>query len=108
MPVAEVADSWAVSVRPAGGRPSPHSQGPHRVHYAPQAWREVGRMSAETFLALQDVLEELGDASGRAPEAASGLSRHALPQHGLELEYTWDERSRTLTLLAVVRVARRP
>ncbi|WP_240359759.1 hypothetical protein [Pyxidicoccus trucidator] len=85
-----------------------HSQGPYRVHYAPQAWREVGRMSAETFLALQDVLEQLGGTPEHAPEAASGLARHALPQYGLELEYTWDERSRTLTLLAVVRVPRKP
>jgi hypothetical protein len=85
-----------------------HNQGPYRVHYAPLAWREVGRMSAETFLALQAVLEELGEDSGRAPEATNGLARHALPQHGLELEYTWDERSRTLTLLSLVRVPRKP
>ncbi len=85
-----------------------NNQGPYRVHYAPQAWREVGRMSAETFLALQDALEQLGAPGGLLPEAPGGLSRHALPQHGLELEYTWDERSRTLTLLAVVRVPRRP
>ncbi|QSQ28467.1 hypothetical protein JY651_41080 [Pyxidicoccus parkwayensis] len=65
-------------------------------------------MSAETFLALQEVLAGLGDASGRAPEAAQGIARHVLAQHGLELEYTWDERSRTLTLLSLVRVARRP
>lgn len=63
-------------------------------------------MSAEAFLALQDVLEALGLASGGDAESASGLSRHELPEHGLELEYTWDERSRTLTLLSVVRVAR--
>jgi hypothetical protein len=85
-----------------------HSQGPYRVHYAPQAWREVGRMSAETFLALQEVLNGLGEADGRAPEAAHGIARHPVAQHGLELEYTWDERSRTLTLLAVVRIPRRP
>jgi hypothetical protein len=85
-----------------------NNPGPHRVHYAPQAWREVGRMSAETFLSLQQALEQLGDASGRAPEAAHGLVRHALPEYGLELEYTWHERSRTLTLLAVARVSRRP
>jgi hypothetical protein len=84
-----------------------NTPGPHRVHYAPQAWREVGRMSAETFFSLQQALEQLGDAAGRAPEAASGLMRHALPEYGLELEYTWDGRSRTLTLLAVVRVSRR-
>jgi hypothetical protein len=85
-----------------------HSQGPYRVHYAPQAWREVGRMSAETFLVLQKVLEGLGEATGRAPEATHGLGRHALPEHGLELEYTWDERSRTLTLLSLMRVPRNP
>ena len=85
-----------------------HSQGPYRVHYAPQAWREVGRMSAETFLALQEVLAKLGEAGARAPESSNGLARHAVPQHGLELEYTWDERSRTLTLLALGRMPRSP
>lgn len=85
-----------------------HSQGPYRVHYAPQAWREVGRMSAETFLALQEVLAKLGEAEARAREASNGIARHAVPQHGLELEYTWDERSRTLTLLALGRMPRVP
>ncbi len=84
------------------------SQAPYRVHYSPQAWREVGRMSAETFLALQDVLERLGDPAYRGPEAASGEpTRYALSGHGLVLEYTWEERSRTLTLLALERVPRK-
>ncbi|MFP2924529.1 hypothetical protein ACLESO_04795 [Pyxidicoccus sp. 3LG] len=85
-----------------------HTHGPHRVHYAPQAWREVGRMPSETFLALQAVLERLGDVTWRGTEATSGPTRHALPRHGLELEYTWDERSRTLTLLSIHRVATEP
>lgn len=81
---------------------------PYRVHYSPQAWREVGRMPAETFLALQELLERMGDAAHRTPEAASGEpARQALPGHGLVLEYTWDERSRTLTLMALERVPRR-
>ena len=84
-------------------------QGPHRVHYAPQAWREVGRMTAETFHALQQILERLGDAALREPAASEGLvARHVVPQHGLELEYAWDERSRTLTLLGLARVPRSP
>ncbi|MCP3137145.1 hypothetical protein [Pyxidicoccus xibeiensis] len=85
-----------------------HSHGTYRVHYAPDAWREVGRMPAETFLALQQVLERLGDATGRAPDVLSGPAMHVLPQHGLELSYTWDERSRTLTLLSLQRVPREP
>jgi hypothetical protein len=84
------------------------SHAPYRVHYSPQAWREVGRMSAETFLALQDVLERLGDPAYRGPEAAPGEPiRHMLSGHALVLEYTWEERSRTLTLLALERVPRR-
>jgi hypothetical protein len=61
-------------------------------------------MPAETFAALQEVLQRLGDAGTRAPEASDGPARYPVPQHGLELEYTWDERSRTLTLLALFRV----
>ncbi len=83
------------------------SHAPYRVHYSPQAWREVGRMPAETFLALQELLERMGDAAHRVPAAAPGEpSRQVLPGHGLELEYTWDEPSRTLTLLSLERVAR--
>ncbi len=66
-------------------------------------------MPAETFLALQDMLERLGDPAHRGPEATSGApQRRTLGQHGLVLEYTWDERARTLTLLALERVTREP
>ncbi|NMO16379.1 hypothetical protein HPC49_07935 [Pyxidicoccus fallax] len=65
-------------------------------------------MPAETFAALQGVLERLGDAHLRAPEATGGRARHPVPQHGFELEYSWDERSRTLTLLGLVRVSHAP
>ena len=79
--------------------------GPHRIHYAPQAWREVGRMPAETFLALQAALERLGESSARgALSGGTGAARHVVARHGLVLDYAWDERSRTLTLLAVERV----
>ncbi|WP_426756071.1 hypothetical protein [Myxococcus sp. Y35] len=66
-------------------------------------------MTAETFHALQQILERLGDAALREPAASEGLvARHVVPQHGLELEYAWDERSRTLTLLGLARVPRSP
>ncbi|WP_254623924.1 hypothetical protein [Myxococcus sp. CA033] len=78
--------------------------GPHRIHYSPQAWREVGRMSAEAFGALQGALERLGDTTVRGPlPEGGGLGRHVLAHHGLALGYSWDERSRTLTLLSVER-----
>ncbi|MCP3165880.1 hypothetical protein [Myxococcus qinghaiensis] len=82
----------------------PRLPGPHRIHYSPQAWREVGRMSAETFGALQGALERLGDGLVREPRnEASGTGRHELPRHGLVLDYAWDDRSRTLTLLSLER-----
>ncbi|NVJ01643.1 hypothetical protein HV824_26480 [Myxococcus sp. AM009] len=66
-------------------------------------------MTAETFHALQQVLERLGDPTLRPPESTDGLvARHVVPQHGLELEYAWDERSRTLTLLGLARVSSAP
>ena len=66
-------------------------------------------MTAETFHALQQVLERLGDPSLREPPSEEGLvARHVVPQHGLELEYAWDERSRTLTLLGLARVPLSP
>ncbi|MCP3102999.1 hypothetical protein LZ198_29380 [Myxococcus sp. K15C18031901] len=78
--------------------------GPHRIHYSPQAWREVGRMPSEAFVDLQATLERLGEASVRgAIPTEPGTFRHVLARHGLVLDYAWDERSRTLTLLAVAR-----
>jgi DNA-binding HxlR family transcriptional regulator len=66
-------------------------------------------MTADTFHALQQVLERLGDPALRTPESANGVvARHVVPQHGLELEYAWDERSRTLTLLGLARVPDAP
>ncbi len=66
-------------------------------------------MTAETFHALQQTLDRLGDPALRGPSASNGLvARHLVPQHGLELEYAWDERSRTLTLLGLARVPRSP
>ncbi|WP_241757848.1 hypothetical protein [Myxococcus landrumensis] len=85
-------------------RPRQRPQGPHRIHYSPQAWREVGRMSAEDFGALQAALERLGggmDAGTWPPDEHPGL--HVLPRHGLVLGYAWDEASRTLTLLSLER-----
>jgi hypothetical protein len=65
-------------------------------------------MSSETFQALEDILERLGDPAYRGPEVTAGEPiRHTLSGHGLVLEYTWEERSRTLTLLALERVPRR-
>lgn len=62
-------------------------------------------MSAETFGALQGALERLGDGLVREPrnEASGGTGRHELPRHGLVLDYAWDDRSRTLTLLSLER-----
>ncbi|MCE9668411.1 hypothetical protein LY474_11360 [Myxococcus stipitatus] len=62
-------------------------------------------MPSETFLALQATLERLGEASVRgALPAGADAFRHVVALHGLVLDYAWDERSRTLTLLAVERV----
>ncbi len=65
-------------------------------------------MTAETFHALQQVLERLGDPALRGPSSEGLVARHVVPQHGLELEYAWDERSRTLTLLGLARVPHPP
>jgi hypothetical protein len=76
---------------------------PYRVHYAPPAWREVGRMSGEVFEALQRELERLAASPGGRQPGTTEPVRHALEGHGLELHYTWDEQARTLTLLTVAR-----
>ncbi|CAM3378085.1 hypothetical protein G4177_28895 [Corallococcus sp. ZKHCc1 1396] len=76
---------------------------PYRVHYAPPAWREVGRMSAEAFEALQQTLARLAERS-RGQDSVAGPARHQVEGHGLELLYERDPRASTLTLLAVTRM----
>ncbi|RKH11826.1 hypothetical protein D7V97_10265 [Corallococcus sp. CA053C] len=76
---------------------------PYRVHYAPPAWREVGRMSAEVFEALQQALLGLAERS-RNQDSSVGPSRYRVEGHDLELLYERDPRASTLTLLAVNRM----
>jgi hypothetical protein len=33
--------------------------GPYRVSFSPEAWREIGRLSGGTFLALQETLDRI-------------------------------------------------
>ncbi|MBZ4335885.1 hypothetical protein NR800_27795 [Corallococcus interemptor] len=76
---------------------------PYRVHYAPPAWREVGRMSSEAFEALQQALARLAERS-KSQDSVAGPARHRVEGHDLELLYEKDPRASTLTLLAVTRL----
>ncbi|WP_223640526.1 hypothetical protein [Corallococcus sp. EGB] len=76
---------------------------PYRVHYAPPAWREVGRMSAEAFEALQLALARLAERT-KTQDSVAGPARHVVEGHDLELIYEKDPRASTLTLLSVTRL----
>lgn len=66
----------------------------------PEAWREVGCVSADDFQVLQDVMQLLA-VEGTPYELGTGP--HLLTVAGFEVEYTRDDAARILTLHRVMR-----
>lgn len=77
----------------------------YRIDLMPEAWREVGCVSADDFQVLQDVMQLLA-VEGTPYEPGAGP--HTVTVAGFEVEYTRDDAARVLTLHRVTRVLRRP
>jgi hypothetical protein len=77
----------------------------YRVDLMPEAWREVGRVPAEDFQVLQDVMQLLA-VEGTPYEQGEGP--HVITVAGFEVRYTRDDVARVLTLHRVARVLRKP
>lgn len=75
--------------------------GSYRVTFSPEAWRLIGSMSSATFQSLQNALERLANAPGRAPHEASTPLSATL--NGLTVVYSLDEVGRTLTVENILR-----
>jgi hypothetical protein len=75
------------------------------VDLTPEAWREVGCVTADDFLVLQDVMELL---SFEGTPYEQGLGPHLLKVAGFEVLYTRDDVERTLTLHRVTRAQEKP
>jgi hypothetical protein len=86
-------------------RPQPRQPQHYLVTLSPEAWREVGCVTADDFLVLQDVMNLLA-AEGTPYE--KGVGSHSVTVAGFEVEYTRDDAARTLTLHRVGRALERP
>ena len=73
----------------------------YQVMLSPDAWAEVGCVSADDFLVIQGVMDLLAT-EGTPYE--QGLGPHSVTVSGFEVVYTRDDTARTLTLLRVMRV----
>jgi hypothetical protein len=72
----------------------------YQVALSPDAWQEVGCVSADDFLVLQGVMELLA-VEGTPYE--QGMGPHCVTVSGFEVQYTRDDVARTLTLHRVAR-----
>ncbi|WP_224240367.1 type II toxin-antitoxin system RelE family toxin [Hyalangium gracile] len=72
--------------------------GAYRVTFSAEAWKEIGRLSSNTFVALQEALEQL--AQQARPLAAADLlpTPITFTVDSLVIHCERDDRARTLTL----------
>ena len=69
--------------------------GAYRVTFSPEAWQQIGRLSSNTFTALQEALEQLAQ-QGR-PEGES-LTSMTFAVDGLVISCERDDKTRIVTL----------
>jgi hypothetical protein len=72
----------------------------YHVALSPDAWQEVGCVSADDFLLLQGVMDLL---AVEGPPYEQGAGPHTVTVAGFEVLYTRDDVARTLTLHRVTR-----
>ncbi len=77
----------------------------YHVDLSPDAWQEVGCVSADDFLVLQGVMDLLA-IQGTPYEQGTGP--HTVTVSGFEVLYTRNDVTRTITLHRVTRTLLRP
>ena len=77
--------------------------GPYRVTFSPEAWREIGRLSGGTFLALQETLDRIAQ-QGHAAPAGGGPQEITFKLRALVIQCERDDATRTLTVQRLVSV----
>jgi hypothetical protein len=76
--------------------------GPYRVTFSPEAWKEIGRLSGGTFLALQETLDRIAQ-QGQSPAAEKGAPTEiTFKLRSLVIHCERDEASRTLTVQRLI------
>jgi hypothetical protein len=80
--------------------------GPYRVTFSPEAWKEIGRLSGGTFLALQDALDRLAQQGSSAP-ADSPPQEVTFQLRALVIQCERDDTTRTLTVQRLITMKER-
>jgi hypothetical protein len=74
--------------------------GAYRVTFSPEAWKEIGRLSSSTFVALQEALEQLAQQS-RPGSTSDQTTAITFTVDGLVVHCERDDKTRTLILQRV-------
>lgn len=78
--------------------------GAYRVTFSPEAWKEIGRLSSTTFMALQEALDQLAQ-QGRPGSSSEPNTAISFMVDCLRVHCERDEQSRTLILQRVTPAA---
>jgi hypothetical protein len=77
--------------------------GPYRVTFAPEAWKEIGRLSGGTFLALQETLDRIAQQGSTTP-SESAPKEITFKLRTLIIQCERDDATRTLTVQRLISV----
>lgn len=72
--------------------------GAYRVTFSPEAWREIGRLSSTTFMALQEALEQLAQQSKPGSPADPTPTPITFTVDSLAISCERDDKTHTLIL----------
>ena len=78
--------------------------GPYRVTFSPEAWREIGRLSGGTFLALQETLDRIAQQGNATPTGGSAPQEVTFQLRTLVIQCERDDATRTLTVQRLISV----
>lgn len=79
--------------------------GPYRVTFAPEAWKEIGRLSSGTFLALQEALDRIAQTTSPTAPDKSAREEFTFTIRALVIQCERDDQTRTIILHRLVHVA---
>ena len=82
--------------------------GPYRVTFSPEAWKEIGRLSGGTFLALQETLDRIAQQGLSTVPADSAPKEITFKLRSLVIHCERDDSSRTLTVQRLLTVKEDP
>jgi hypothetical protein len=79
--------------------------GPYRVTFSPEAWKEIGRVSGGTFLALQETLDRIAQQGLSIVPAESAPKEITFKLRALVIQCERDDATRTLTVQRLISVS---